>query len=153
MTQKIKILTLEKTSEYITRELDVVHGIQRKLLNDSDWTQCIDTELQTSSVLAWRMWRHRVRSVCITSDMLDAATSSLNALENSQPASVKGVRLAYVTAQFNFTSPAAFYESCMRVLDEICQYRAAFISNAAQLDIPIIFAAFCAHVESIERGY
>jgi hypothetical protein len=63
MTEKITILSLEKTPEYIDREWATVLGKRLHLLGTTDWTQLEDNELTFESRVRWNHWRNQVREV------------------------------------------------------------------------------------------
>lgn len=63
MVEKITILSLEKTPEYIDREWAGVLGKRLHLLGTTDWTQLEDNELTFESRVRWNHWRNQVREV------------------------------------------------------------------------------------------
>ncbi len=63
MTEKITILSLEKTADYIDREWATVLGKRLHLLGTTDWTQLEDNELTFESRVRWNHWRNQVREV------------------------------------------------------------------------------------------
>lgn len=86
MAEKIKIISLEKTKEYIDREWASVLGKRLHLLGTTDWTQLEDNELTFESRIRWNHWRNQVRSVrrSVYDTPMDAE-NALIALEGSLP--------------------------------------------------------------------
>jgi hypothetical protein len=86
MAEKITILSLEKTPEYIDREWATVLGKRLHLLGTTDWTQLEDNELTFESRVRWNHWRNQVRQVRRREyDSPEAAEQVLIKLENSLP--------------------------------------------------------------------
>lgn len=63
MTEKIKILSLKKTQEYLDREWASVMSKRIHMLSTTDWTQLEDNELTFESRVRWNHWRNQVRAV------------------------------------------------------------------------------------------
>lgn len=86
MTTKIKILSLEKTQEYIDREWAGVLAKRIHLLGTTDWTQLEDNELTFESRVRWNHWRNQVRAVKrSTYDSPVEADKALEKLEKELP--------------------------------------------------------------------
>lgn len=86
MAEKITIISLEKTPEYIDREWASVLGKRLHLLGTTDWTQLEDNELTFESRVRWNHWRNQVRAVRRTEyNSPDSAEAALTALEQSLP--------------------------------------------------------------------
>lgn len=86
MTEKITILSLEKTPEYIDREWATVLGKRLHLLGTTDWTQLEDNELTFESRVRWNHWRNQVREVRRRLyDSPESAEQVLTKLESSLP--------------------------------------------------------------------
>lgn len=86
MAEKITILSLEKTPEYIDREWATVLGKRLHLLGTTDWTQLEDNELTFESRVRWNHWRNQVREVRRRLyDNPDAAEQVLIELESKLP--------------------------------------------------------------------
>ncbi len=86
MAEKIIILSLEKTPEYIDREWATVLGKRLHLLGTTDWTQLEDNELTFESRVRWNHWRNQVREVNRrTYDSPESAEQILIKFENNFP--------------------------------------------------------------------
>lgn len=86
MAEKITILKLEKTPEYIDREWASVLGKRLHLLGTTDWTQLEDNELTFESRVRWNHWRNQVRAVRRSEyESPDSAERALIALEENLP--------------------------------------------------------------------
>lgn len=83
--KKIKITKLEKPLEYREREFRDVKIKQKKLLQESDWTQIFDSGLTTIEIITWRIWRLQVRSVGVTIDNYSEAEIELEILSKNMP--------------------------------------------------------------------
>lgn len=121
MPQKIKIIRLTKPYEYIKKELDIIKGQKIKLLSSSDWTQVIDNGLTTKSVLEWRFWRNKVRSVD-TSDhsKILLVQENIDKLEQTKPQTKKRTdeNSTYILSDFNYSTIESFGKSCIMILSE-----------------------------------
>ena len=121
MPQKIQIIKLEKTSEYLKKEIDAVKSIKNKLLKDSDWTQILDSELLISDRLRWRHWRHLVRSISATAINYDQSAIKLEELSLNKPNDgiCTGKYSFSPQSQFDYTSLQTFIQSSETILREI----------------------------------
>ena len=121
MPQKIQIIKLEKTSEYLKKEIDAVKSIQNKLLRDSDWTQVPDSGILVTDCLKWRHWRHKVRAITVNAINYDTVNTLLDNYSNSKPTAIVDV-LNYrhpPLMQFDYTSKDSLISSCVEILKEI----------------------------------
>lgn len=136
MPQKIKIVGLLKTDEYIQKELDAVEAIKLKMLRDSDWTQVMDAPLDPILVLEWRHWRHRVRSMEITLSRMQEAKAKLALLDENKPSSKSTKRFGYVVTRLDYSSIDSFKESCIMTIKELIPgkslYTKAFMKKSAK---------------------
>lgn len=119
MPQKIKIIGLVKTDEYIQKELDVVEASKLKLLRDSDWTQTMDCPLSTLDILKWRYWRFKVRSTQITEDSYEQAAETLQLLSKSTPKKTNSKLYKTIYTRLNFNTSDLLIESCIGILKEV----------------------------------
>lgn len=155
MPQKIKIIGLVKTDEYIQKEVDAVEGSRLKLLKDSDWTQLMDSPLDPITVLEWRHWRNSVRQIKVSSDSLDGARNLISKLEKSPPSNKPKGPPGYVITKLNYSSVDLFRASCIMVIKELMPsksvYAKAFAKKAGKLDD--YDSIFTAMIEVLKDGY
>lgn len=86
MTEKIKIISVKKTDEFKRQELYILKGIKADLLKNSDWTQTLDAPISYSCLISWQFWRHKVRSVDLSTYFdIEKSKSLLEYLENNKP--------------------------------------------------------------------
>lgn len=121
MPQKIKILAIRKTDEYIQNELSILRARKNKLLISSDWTQLIDNGLSIKNVMQWRFWRNKVRQL----DILDSSNiitvnRELDALDSIRPIALKRTseHFVFIMNDFNYSSVDNFKKSCILILEE-----------------------------------
>lgn len=137
MPQKIKIIGLVKTDEYIQKELDAVEASKLKLLRDSDWTQVMDAPLDPLTVLEWRHWRQKIRDVRITLDAIHTAKQELLNLEQKMPPKKSSAKFGSVVTRLDYSSIDSFRESCIMVIKELLPgkslYAKAFSKKSAKL--------------------
>lgn len=155
MPQKIKIISLEKPSDYIKKERDAVESFKVKLLRDSDWTQLFDVEITPIELLRWRHWRHLVRLVRIGPDNYEKAKLTLEKLELTRPISKHSTERQYITTQLNYTDILTFKESAKRVYIECFPSKAISLKRfsgdiARTKSINTVFEKL---LEAIESGY
>ena len=155
MPQKIKIIGLLKTDDYIQKEVDAVEATKQKLLKDSDWTQLCDSPLDALSILKWRHWRHTVRQVAVTADSLERCKFQLETLESSKPPSKTNLPYGSVVTKLDYSSVDGYRQSCIMVLKELLPNKSAYIKsfrrrarNAGTFDE--VYAIF---METLTDGY
>lgn len=120
MPQKIKILQLRKTDEYIAKELDALKGRKYKLLTTSDWTQYVDAGLDRKNVLQWRFWRNKVRSTVIDDpSIILELEKQIIELEENKPAIIKKTTpTKFILNDFDYSSLENFKKSCILIIHE-----------------------------------
>ena len=121
MPQKIKILGLNKPSEYIKNELTTLKAKQYKMLSSSDWTQLPDAYITAKNVIEWRFWRNSIRLYTITDIDFVANNERLELLEAARPTITKRTNefFKYILSDFNYSSTENFKRSCILILHEI----------------------------------
>lgn len=118
MPQKIKIVKLEKTAQYISTEMAMLKTQARQLLSSSDWTQLPDSGLTTICQLRFRVWRNNIRLINFAE--YDSALEAFNDLKKRRPEIVKATgKYRFVTSNFNFCSQLTLASSCNSILHEL----------------------------------
>jgi hypothetical protein len=84
MIKKIKNLKLSVTDEKLKNDWNEVKSYRNRLLQNSDWINMADNNLEESIVEAWKDWRARVRRVEEFKD-LQKAYAYLGDLQNNVP--------------------------------------------------------------------
>lgn len=129
MTKKIKITSLEKTTEYIDREWGQILAQRQYLLSTSDWTQLEDNELTFEARVRWNHWRNQVRDVRRRSvASIQEAEEKLKHLENNLP------EREFILSR---TARQKKYHLDLNNLDQ-AKYDAAFILKSLHYDWTII---------------
>lgn len=84
--KKIKNLKIIPTKEKLANNWNEVKSFKNRLLQNSDWINMPDNDLQDDIIRLWVEWRHRVRRVeeFIITDV-DKAMEYLQDLQNNQP--------------------------------------------------------------------
>lgn len=83
MPQKIKIIRTEKTEEYLERERTALASIRNKMIQDTNWTQLIDSNLRLYSVVEFCYWRHKLRNLSLIDK--DNFTQEIDKLKLNKP--------------------------------------------------------------------
>lgn len=121
MPQKIKILSLRKTEEYIKKELDNLKARRNKLLISSDWTQIIDNGLSMKNILEWRYWRNKIRNIkCNNISNLLEIENEISFYEENRPQVIKrnGELFKFIINDFDYSSLEKFKKSCILIIKD-----------------------------------
>lgn len=155
MPQKIKIISLVKTDEYIQKEIDAVDGAKLKLLKDSDWTQLMDAPLDHITVLEWRHWRNIVRELTVTHDNLLEARERVSKLEKSRPPIKAAGRPGFVITKLDYSSIDRFRESCTMVIRELLPTKSAYAKafDKKSKKLTTLDDIFATMIEVLKDGY
>lgn len=118
MPQKIKIIKLEKTEQYLAKELALLKGQAKALLTSTDWTQLPDSELSTACQLRFRIWRNLIRRLDYSD--FDKSSQELEGLKTNRPEIKKSCgKYRFVTSNFNFADKLSLINSCNQILKEL----------------------------------
>lgn len=151
MTKKIKILGLNKTEEYLDKEVGILHANKIRLLKESDWTQIPDAPLSIANRLSWRIWRHKVRCITINRENLEQSKINLDSLESCKPRSTVHYE-PYINCQFNFSTDENFKQSCLEILKEVIPNKASvyknFLRTTKESDMETTFAHLLETIKS-----
>lgn len=122
MYKKIKIVSLEKTQEYLKKEINNLNAYKKKLLKDCDWTQLPDCGLRVSNIIEWRIWRYKLRNIVI-SENIEKSKQQLDDILKEKPILKKRTieKFKYILNDLDYFDLQTLKLTASNIIEELYQ--------------------------------